>query len=194
MQPSWNSAQNNELQALYARYWEAPESKRPAIEREIDALLGCGTRRTDALERKTVSFKEGHAGAQVFLGDPTELMKARIARHDAECQGDQFVGGWGFRGFARIAKLTGDPPYTTKQLKPKIRAPSSSFLIAVDAHGRFIDPSSVSCVNSVFWATCPLSGKAWGGDLRIETSTNRQGMVPGWFADRPSDVSGGSGW
>ena len=45
------AAQSAELEALYARYDKAAEGKRAAIERKLDALLGCGTPGTDALER-----------------------------------------------------------------------------------------------------------------------------------------------
>ena len=114
-------------------------------------------------------------------------MQARIARHDPTCSGDQFVGGWGDKGLGKIAELTG---YTFRQIKTKkIREASAGFIHAIEG-GRFRPPGSVSCVNSVFWATCPSSGELWGGDLRIETRTNRQSRVPGWAAGTIWHISG----
>ena len=192
MPPSGIAEQNNELraelyaelEALYAGYDKAPEGKRAAIERKLNALLGCRTPSTDALERhglrsvdhedpvdKEKLLKQGHkaleqgyAAPQVVpRGGRDQVMEARIAQHDKTCKGAQFVGGWGDKGLRKIAKLTG---YTFKQIKmKKIREASAEFIHAIEG-GRFRPPGSVSCVNSAFWATCPKSGELWGGDLR----------------------------
>jgi hypothetical protein len=197
-----NAKINNELalRGLFEEFRAATStSERKAVQARIDGVIGqeCGTPSTDALERRTMALDlvkgralargrkalaEGYAAPQ---GD--ELMQARIARHDRTCQGDQFVGGWGRNGLKKIAALT---TYTHKQLEPKTREPLASFLIAVDARGRFITPSSVSCVNSVFWATCPLSGQLWDGDMRLETRSNRQCTAPGWSAGAIWHVKG----
>jgi hypothetical protein len=174
---------------------------------KLDALLGCGTPGTDALERHTrrvdhedplvrekvlgrghKALEQGYAAPQVVpRGGRDEVMEAWIAQHDKTCQGTQFVGGWGDRGLGEIAKLTG---YTFKQIKTKkIREASAEFIHAIEG-GRFRLPGSVSCVNSASWATCPKSGQLWGDDLRIETRTTRQGMVPGWSAGTIWRLSG----
>ena len=213
---SGNSGQNNELtaaqsaelEALYARYDKAPKGEREAIDRKVDRLLRCGTPSTDALERPGLlrvdhedpvvrekvlkqghkALKEGYAARQVVpRGGRDELMEARIAQHDPTCSSDQFVGGWGDKGLRKIAELTG---YTFKQIKTKkIQEASAGFIYAIEG-GRFRPPGSVSCVNSVFWATCPKSGELWGGDLRIETRTSRQGRALGWSAGTILHISG----
>ena len=131
---------------------------------------------------------QGYAAPQVVpSGGRDEVMEARIAQHDKTCKGAQFVGGWGDKGLRKIAELTG---YTFKQIKTKkIREASAGFIHAIEG-GRFSPPGSVSCVSSTFWATCPASGELWGGDLRIETRTSRQGMVPGWVAGAAWHISG----
>ena len=120
-----NSAQNNDLLALYERLKGAPERERRAIEREIDAVLGTATPSTDALERHTTSVdlvkerdlsrgrksllsRGTRAAPQVVpRGGRDEVMEARIAQHDPTCSGDDFVGGLGRRGLRRIAKESG---------------------------------------------------------------------------------------
>ena len=198
-----NTAQNNELLALYARLKGAPEGERRAIEREIDSVLGTGTPSADALERHTVAaarvsdedleqgheaLEQGYAAPQVVpRGGRDEVMEARIAQHDPTCTGDDFVGGWGRRGLRRIAKESG---YSLERImNEKIGANSANFVHAVEG-GRLTLPNSVSCVNSAFWATCPLSGQEWGKNMRIETRTNRQVRAPGWSAGTIWHISG----
>ena len=199
-----NSTQNNDLLALYERLKGAPERERRAIERAIDGVLGTATPSTDALERHTTSvdlvkgrdlsrgrkaLQQGYAAAPQVVprGGRDEVMEARIAQHDPTCSGDDFVGGWGRRGLRRIAKESG---YSLERvMNEKIRVNSANFIHAVE-RGRFTMPNSVTCVNSAFWATCPLSGENWGNNMRLETRTNRQGMVPGWSAGAIWHISG----
>jgi hypothetical protein len=202
-----NAERNNglALRGLFEEYRLATSPDvRKALQSRIDLVMNseCRTPSTDALERhgllrldhedpvvKESLLKRGRKALMQGYAAPRgdELMRARIARRDPTCQGDQFVGGWGWEGLKKIAGTT---TYTHKQLEPKTREPLAAFLIAVDARGRFITPSSVSCVSSVFWATCPLSGQLWDGDMRLETRANRQCMAPGWSAGTILHVSG----
>jgi hypothetical protein len=91
--PRTNTAQNNELLALYTRLKGAPERERRAIERKLDVLLECGTPSTDALEHLPIRLdvpKENGAGKNAQTADliPGAALEAALEKgHTALEQG-----------------------------------------------------------------------------------------------------------